>query len=235
MHKVINCCPVCDEKRISFDNIDRKKCSICGLSFVPKEACNHGHYVCYSCEQNNIRQKIIDFCLISDIKNPLELTKQLMKIDNVPMHGPSHHLLIPTALLTSYANTKPDKINLKDSLDIANKRSKSVPGGACGNWGACGAGLGVGIYLSILNDTGPLSTDDWKDVGQLTSHCLNKISEQGGPRCCKRDGFIAITEAMKYSNRELDTNYQIDDISCEFFINNKQCKNIKCPFFPKRA
>ena len=44
-----------------------------------------------------------------------------------------------SALLTAYHNAG-GEIELESALKEMYKRGKSVPGGACGFWGACGAG-----------------------------------------------------------------------------------------------
>ena len=39
-------------------------------------------------------------------------------------------------------------------------------------------------------------------------------------------------DELKYSNDVLGTHFnEVNDISCEFFLNNEECKGIKCPFF----
>ena len=233
MYKIKKLCPICQSEETKTEVQEIKVCSICGKDTSSSFTCSNHHTICYKCEQEKLKESIINYCLTTKSKHPLDLTLELMKLPNIPMHGPIHHFLIPAALLTAYSN-QTDSINLKDALTIAKNRSQIVPGAVCGLWGVCGSAIGVGIYYSILKEISPLSTDLWKEVGQITSNTANKISNEGGPRCCKRDGFIAINEAIKYSNQYLNTNYTLNDITCDFFINNQQCKNIKCPYFPTK-
>lgn len=233
MYKIKFECPICHTEKREAVSETKVHCHHCGKSINPKLTCINHHYLCYDCEQKALKKAIREFCYKSQITHPLELTLELMKLPNIPMHGPIHHFLIPAALLTAYFN-KMDSIDLVKVLDIAEERSQSVPGAVCGYWGVCGSAIGVGIYYSIIKEISPLSTELWKEVGQITATTASMISKEGGPRCCKRDGFIAINEAIKQSNQYLDTNYELFDETCEFFINNKQCKNIDCKFFPKK-
>ena len=147
------------------------------------------------------------------------------------MHGPEHHLLLTAALLTAYCNTK-DRDDLAVLLEEANKRSIQVPGGACGFWGICGAAIAAGIFLSIVTEASPFTEDTWGMSGQLTAKSGATIAALGGPRCCKRDTFLSLKEAIKFSNDYLQTDFGIQDITCYFFQNNKECKRRKCPYFP---
>ncbi len=81
------------------------------------------------------------------------------------------------------------------------QRGKEVPGCACGFRGACGAGISTGMYLSIVTKSTPLETKTWGLCNQMTGKALEKIGELNGPRCCKRDSYLAIIEARK-STRE---------------------------------
>ena len=120
-------------------------------------------------------------------------------------------------------------------LAEANERSMDVPGGACGFWGICGAAIGCGIYMSILSEASPYAETEWKTAGQLTARCAGAVSEQGGPRCCKRDSFLAFMEAAAYSNSTLGTHFATpDDLRCDFYPNNEECKKLACPFFPAK-
>ncbi len=50
------------------------------------------------------------------------------------MHGPEHHVMVGSALLTAYKNAG-GEIDLSAALLEMQKRGKCVPGGACGFWG----------------------------------------------------------------------------------------------------
>ena len=77
-------------------------------------------------------------------------------------------------------------------------RGKAVPGGTCGFWGACGAGISAGMFVSILSGATPLTEESWGLSNQMTSKALEAISRTDGPRCCKRDSYLAILAAVDF-------------------------------------
>ena len=62
--------------------------------------------------------------------------------------------MVGAALLTAYRNAG-GEIDLEPALREMMNRGKSVPGGACGFWGACGAGLSSGIPRRCRRSSGP--------------------------------------------------------------------------------
>jgi hypothetical protein len=182
-------------------------------------------------KQEIAREEIIRHCLASKEIEPYELMLELMALPTVAMHGPEHHILLPVALLTALCNAT-GRTDLAPLLEEANKRSLQVPGGACGAWGICGAAIGAGIFSSIVLKSSPLAEKSWELSGQLTAKCADSISKQGGPRCCKRDCYTAILEAIVYCNEQFDVNFTLPNIICHFFANNKSCKMNECRFFP---
>lgn len=225
-------CPVCGDERHPLPEAQVQNCQICHSPYDADLSCQHQHFVCPSCRQKAVRDKIISHCIESSETDPFILEDELMKLPGVLMHGPEHHLLTTAALLTAYSNKK-DLENLDELLKTANDRTMAVPGAACGNWGICGAAIGAGVFISIVTETGPLSTDTWKTTGQLTARCADIISSKGGPRCCKRDSFLALKEAINYSNENFGAGFPVpENITCEFYINNRECKGKACEFFP---
>ena len=82
-------------------------------------------------------------------------------------------------------------------------RGKQVPGGACGFWGACGAGVSAGQFMAIATQSTPLAKEPWGLSNQMTSKALGSIGEVGGPRCCKRDSYLAILAAIDFAKEHL--------------------------------
>ena len=230
--KIKNECPICGQERTPIEHPETHICEICHSRYEADIVCDNCHYICYTCRHENVRQSILDHCLNSSSAEPFELETELMKLPGVLMHGPEHHLLTTAALLTAYANQTGSK-DLAGLLAEANDRSMNVPGAVCGLWGICGAAIGAGIYVSIITETGPLSTDTWKTTGQLTAKCADIISKQGGPRCCKRDAFLTLRTAVSYSNEVFGIEFhQPETIICDFYVNNRECKGKCCEFFP---
>lgn len=230
-------CLICSEVRIFLDDGAEveKSCNICGTEFGADATCANEHYICHMCRQKAAREDIIAHCRVSGQKQPYSLLMELMQLPKVAMHGPEHHLLLTASLLTAYCNEKGALEDLPEYLAAANERSMAVPGGACGFWGICGAAIGGGIYVSIVTEATPYAEAEWKTAGQLTARCANAISREGGPRCCKRDCFLSLLNAVQYSNAVLDTHFEAPgDLRCEYYPNNEECKGLACPFFPAR-
>jgi hypothetical protein len=155
-----------------------------------------------------------------------------MRHPSLKMHGPEHHFLVPAVLTAAYFNLKIEPELKAKKLAIVAQRASKVPGGFCGSHGNCGAGVGTGIFLSAITDTTPLSGDTWKLSNLVTGTCLVKIAEKGGPRCCKRDTFTAITHAVDFLKKKMDFEMpSTREIVCEFHPMNKECLGKRCEYF----
>ncbi len=93
---------------------------------------------------------------------------------------------LPHNYIPHYKNAG-GEIDLPSALSEMMDRGKSVPGGACGFWGACGAGISSGMFVSIISKSTPLSVEPFSLSHKMTAKSLSAIGEIGGPRCCKRD------------------------------------------------
>lgn len=176
-------------------------------------------------------EKIKSFYLKSIETNPIVLVKEVMREPFVPMHGVIHHFIDGGALLTTYKNSGGD-IDLKACLDELEKRASTMPGAMCGYWGVCGSTASVGAALAIIHHTGPLSCDDYyKDNMEYTSRVLNKMSKIGGPRCCKRNAFLSLGEAVLFINDKYHIKMDNTKTICEFSKLNKDCIKTRCPFY----
>ena len=180
-------------------------------------------------------KKIIEACLVEKSKNPIEIFGNIAKKDFIRMHGPEHHILDGAALLTAFFNVG-GNINLEKSLDELMNRGLKMPGATCGMWGVCGAVSSMGAALSIIDGTGPLSTDSsWGKHMEFTSKALSKLAEVGGPRCCKRDAFLAFQKAIEYVNENYDVKLEESTIECIYSPQNEQCIKEICPFYKKKV
>ena len=176
-------------------------------------------------------KKIINACLQETSNNPIEIFNNIAQRDFVRIHGPEHHVLDGAALLTAFYNAG-GKIDLQESLAELLKRGLQMPGAICGMWGICGAVSSMGAALSIIDGTGPLSTDDsWGKHMEFTSAALHSLSEIGGPRCCKRDAFLSFLKAIDFINENYDVMLESDRIQCSYSEKNEQCIGERCPFY----
>jgi len=140
--------------------------------------------------------------------------------------------MVGAALLTAYHNAGGD-IDLPAALSEMYSRGKQVPGGVCGFWGACGAGISSGIYMAIATKSTPLAKEQWSLSNRMTSASLNAISANGGPRCCKRNSYLAIREAVAFTAENLGVQMELGDIVCTRSHLNNQCRKEACPFNKK--
>ena len=178
-------------------------------------------------------KKIINACLQETSNNPIEIFNNIAKMDFVRIHGPEHHVLDGAALLTAFYNAG-GKIDLQESLAELMKRGLQMPGATCGMWGVCGAVSSMGAALSIIDGTGPLSTDaSWGKHMEFPSAALHSLSERGGPRCCKRDAFLSFLKAIDFINENYDVKLESDRIQCSYSEKNEQCIRERCPFYKK--
>ena len=109
-------------------------------------------------------------------------------------------------------------------------RGKSVPGGACGFWGACGAAISSGMFISIITKSTPLAQEPWGLSNLMTSKSLGAIGKIGGPRCCKRDSYLSLLSAIDFAKEHFGVEMERPEIVCHFSARNNQCIGKRCPF-----
>lgn len=222
-------CLICKSPLVYLDKDELIECAICHKKESSKTKCVNGHYVCNECHTKGL-DTIIGVCMASKSKNPFDIIQSLMDLPFCHMHGPEHHVLVGSALLTAYFNAG-GEINLHESLVEMMSRGKNVPGGACGFWGACGAGISSGMFVSIISKSTPLSNEPFALSNQMTSKSLAKIGEVGGPRCCKRDSFLSVFSAIDFVKEHFGVEMERPaNMVCKYSGRNNQCIGRRCPF-----
>ncbi len=224
-------CLICKAPLEYLETDIQMECAICHKKEESKTRCVGGHYVCNDCHTSGLSE-IFSLCLNEKSKNPVDILEKMMSLDFCHMHGPEHHIMVGAALLTAYKNSG-GALDLEASLSEMHKRGKQVPGGACGFWGACGAGISTGMYMSIATKATPLAKEAWGLSNQMTARALNAIGENGGPRCCKRDSYLAILEAVSFTAEKLNIQMESGNITCSRSHMNNQCIQKECPFYKK--
>ena len=199
-------CLICGSPLKYLENDELMECAICHKIENSKTACVKGHYVCNECHTQGM-DSIVGVCLAETSKNPVEIIQKMMALPFCHMHGPEHHVMVGSALLTAYKNA-----------------------GACGFWGACGAGVSAGMFVSIVTGSTPLANEAWGLSNKMTSAALSAIGEVGGPRCCKRDSYLAIIKAVEFAREHLGVEMELGEIKCTHFAQNNQCIGKRCPF-----
>lgn len=164
-----------------------------------------------------------------------EMLNRMMDHPDVPMHFPYHHFIMPAALLTlSAMEAGKSREELEKMLKEAKKRSLSVPGGFCGLFGSCGAGVGAGIFMSVYTKTTPKSGQTWEWCNELTGQCLQKLASAGGPRCCKRTSYLSVSASVPFINEKLGLHLRNSDkVLCKYHDRNAECIKQACPFYPE--
>ncbi|AFS78745.1 hypothetical protein Curi_c17380 [Gottschalkia acidurici 9a] len=218
-------CMICGEE-LEYKSEDKYlKCMYCAEEYKSNVSCKHGHYVCDNCHSEDSIELIYNYCLTTNKANPIEMSIELMQNSRVNMHGPEHHFLVPAVLLSSYCNASGKKDIKEEKLKVTKERAEKIPGGICGNYGSCGVGVGTGLFISVITEATPLTEKNWGLANEMTGNTLISLGKIGGPRCCKRNSFIAINEASKFLNERFNIklyDYKNDRVICKFkkIINN---------------
>ncbi len=221
-------CLICKAPLVYLETDEVMECELCHKKQSSKTMCTNGHYVCDECHTSGM-DEIIRICFNSRSKDPIYIMEEMMSMPSCHMHGPEHHIMVGSALLTAYKNAG-GEIDLEKALVEMQSRGKKVPGGVCGFWGACGAGISTGMFVSIITGSTPLANEAWGLSNKMTSAALGAIGEVGGPRCCKRDSYLAITRAVEFVKENLGVAMEHGKIKCVHSSQNNQCIGVRCPF-----
>lgn len=225
-------CLICKAPLKYLNEDTEMECELCHKKEKSKTQCTNGHYVCNECHMEGI-DSLIGICMDETSKNPVAILNKMMSMPFCHMHGPEHHIMVGMALLTAYRNSGGD-IELKKALVEMNARGRSVPGGACGFWGACGAGISTGMFISIITGSTPLGIENFGLSHKMTSDALGAIGKIGGPRCCKRDSYISVLRAIDFVKENLGINMERSNIRCTYSSRNNQCIGKRCPFYKEK-
>jgi hypothetical protein len=225
-------CLICKAQLEYLEVDELMECAICHKKENSKTRCVKGHYVCNDCHTAGL-DTIVGLCLKETSKNPVHIIKQMMALPFCHIHGPEHHVMVGAALLTAYKNAG-GQIDLQQALSEMMNRGKCVPGGACGFWGACGAGISSGMFISIISKSTPLTKEPFALSHKMTAKSLSEIGDIGGPRCCKRDSYLSILSAIDFVKEHFAVEMEKPIVVCEHSEQNNQCIGNRCPFYKKQ-
>jgi len=221
-------CIICGEPLEYLAEDEPMECAICRTKVPSKARCVRGHYVCDDCHTEGM-DAVFGMCLAETSSDPIAIIRKMMEMPFCHMHGPEHHVLVGLALATAYKNAG-GEVDLPRVLGEIHRRGKAVPGGVCGFWGACGAGVSTGQFVSVITGSTPLAKEPWGLSNLMTSKALGAIGEMGGPRCCKRDSWLAILAAIDFVQEHLGVSMQKSLPACPYTEKNAQCIGRRCPF-----
>jgi predicted RNA-binding Zn-ribbon protein involved in translation (DUF1610 family) len=227
-------CVICGLELEYLKNNEEMQCFFCGQVSRSNVRCVNNHYVCDRCHSLSANDFIEHICIKTELKDPLQLALSIMVNENIKMHGPEHHFLVPAVLLACYYNVVHSNYSeIKEKkIRAARERAEKILGGFCGTHGNCGAAVGTGVFMSLITDATPLSGKEWKWSNMVTAQTLRVIALHGGPRCCKRASFLAIIEAVKYLRKQFNILLPVDEsLQCEYHTLNMECRENRCLFF----
>ena len=221
-------CLICKAPLTYLEKDEMMECAVCHKQELSKTRCVEGHYVCSDCHTQGM-DSIFGLCLSETSRDPIVILEKMMSMPFCHMHGPEHHVMVGAALLTAYKNAG-GEVDLQKALHEMYRRGKAVPGGACGFWGACGAGVSAGQFVSIVTSSTPLAVEPWGLSNRMTAKALESIGKVGGPRCCKRDSYLAILAAIDFVAEQLNVRMEKSMPVCSRSGQNNQCIGKRCPF-----
>lgn len=224
-------CFICGSELVYAADPVEYSCFYCGKKEQSIVSCSDGHFVCDKCHRSEAMDVIEKFLNNTTLLSPYEMTLIMMNFPGVKMHGPEHHYIVPGALIASWCNVT-KKLKLKKKfLHYARLRAEKVPGGFCGTHGTCGAGVGTGIFMSLITGATSLSKKEYRQSNMMTSVSLREIANNGGPRCCKRNSWIALNEGIKAVKEEFGVTLPHEEkIVCGFSHLNRECLQEECMF-----
>ncbi|MGI6152853.1 MAG: DUF5714 domain-containing protein [Christensenellaceae bacterium] len=232
MPKHMSGCLICGRPLVYFEDAQELPCAFCGKTFSANASCEDGHYICDACHMEKALDVITQACLETQSADPIAISRKIMRDPFVHMHGPEHHYLVPAVLLAAYKNAG-GSIDLEKCLRTARERTQDIPGGICGFLGCCGAGVGAGVFASIVSGATPLSGAEWGIANLATSRALEAIAENGGPRCCKRDVFLSLSCMAPFSKKYFGVELSMPEkLKCSFFGSNPDCSKENCLYYP---
>lgn len=227
-------CLLCGSDLVYREDAVEMTCGVCGARLSGNACCDLGHFVCDACHSASGVEVVEAVCRSTDATDPTGLATEIMQSPAISMHGPEHHFLVSAVLLATFDNALGQGDRRPAHLAEAKRRAERVPGGFCGTHGNCGAGVGTGIFWSIVTGATPISEASWSQSNQLTARSLLRIAEHGGPRCCKRDTWHALIQAMIDVGRRVpETHWGEPAVlpTCTHSHRNKQCREQACVFY----
>jgi len=206
-------------------------CHDCGRAGVSSIVCPDGHYVCDRCHAAASLEWLKQCTLASAQQSPEALLEELLALPGLPMHGPEHHVMAALALLGA-ARNKGREVDAA-LFDEALRRGMTIPGGACGYLGACGAGVGVGIAVSLLQGATPTTEVKRGLANRATAAALIALGDDYA-RCCKRVLRLAVAASRPFLKTHLGLDFPLADAAplCNDMARNRECPGRNCLYHP---
>lgn len=223
-------CSFCGTTLKLLPNAISARCMSCGERGRTRTWCTQGHFVCDDCRGEAMMQLLEGMLEQEHSADPVELFMKLRQAKEFPMHGPEHHPLVAAAFLVAYHNAhgEPSWEAILEALQTA---ASDLPGGSCGFWGACSAGLAIGIAFCAILDSSPTAGEKRAAAHRVVADVLGRFGCLPGARCCRRESLVALQAACELSGQvlpqALETHYQV---KCEQAADNPECLGPDCPY-----
>jgi len=210
----------------------------CNEYFYTNLVCENGHYICEDCHTQRAVEIVTSICRKTKKKEVINIAYEVMMNKWVKMHGSEHPYMVVAVLLAAYKNRGYGEMTANWSfpvnLEEAKNRTMKIPSGACGYWGCCGEALACGIFASLVLKATPMSVGERGTANLITAKVLEQISTYGGPRCSKRDTFIALLTTSQFTEEYWHMPLtDFEGVECAFSSKNWDCITGRCPFYPK--
>ncbi len=222
-------CMVCGETLLYQDRGDSLSCHYCGRQGTALIVCPEGHYVCDGCHGAATLELLPKLAERVQGSTPEDILEELLLLPELPMHGPEHHSLPALALML--AARKSGMELSENGVAEAIRRAMVIPGGACGYLGACGAGISLGVAVSLLTGATPVKGEERGLANRASASGLCAAGD-GGPRCCKRALRNVVREGRLFFEQELGIRFGPVEsgTSCRDMARNRECLDAACPY-----
>lgn len=227
-------CMVCREPLAYGKQARACRCHFCGRPGQTLITCPAGHYVCDSCHGAAARELLPRLAAQTQGAAPEDILEELFALPALPMHGPEHHPMAALALLVA-AERQGVRLPEK-ALEEAVRRGFQVPGGACGYLGGCGAGISLGIAVSLLTDATPVKGPQRALANRAAARGLEALADEKA-RCCKRALRRSVVEGRRFLQEELGIVLPPPRARaiCRDAQRNRECPGRACDFFPDKT
>jgi MoaA/NifB/PqqE/SkfB family radical SAM enzyme/SAM-dependent methyltransferase len=223
-------CLVCGAP-LHYQEVDSlARCHYCQAALPANAVCEQGHFVCDACHTTDGLAVIERVCQTTAETDLIALLNEVRRHPALPRHGPEHHVLVPAIILTAYRNLGGDVTPAM--IRTAISRGRSVPGGACGFLGVCGAATGVGIAFSLLLKANPVKPTERRQVQRAVQAVLGELTSLEAARCCQRECWLALRQAAKLSRELLTIPLQaVAPLVCRQAGDRPDCLQSRCPLW----
>ncbi|WP_432821070.1 DUF5714 domain-containing protein [Trichloromonas sp.] len=222
-------CMACGSALLYSDTPIITTCHLCGGSGCSLIRCPQGHYVCDSCHGQSVLALLPLAAERVRGEAPEDILEELFGVPKLPMHGPEHHSVAALALLLA-ARRQGRPLNAVAVAETI-RRAMIIPGGACGYLGSCGAGIALGVAVSMLTGATPLKGGERALANRASAAGLVAAGD-GGARCCKRALRNAVRAGREFLQQELGIELPAPaaEIHCRDKARNRECLGSGCPY-----